>query len=298
MSKIRKIIASILMATILSFSMTVASGMSTYSIAEAAVKAPTVASTSVTLFVGNKDYKISIKYKAAKASVSFQSSNKSIAAVTKDGTVKPLAAGKAIITANVKQNGKTYSLKVTVTVSEPYIELTESSEYLNIGETFIFKAKTYGLNEKVTWSVSDDTVASISKTGKLTTKAAGEVTVTAVAGDTEAVCNMTVGSNRLGTFSRNISCYKEQQLYITIYDPIEGEKLHADTMSGNQDIISFKWNEQKTANVLPITITPQKEGADTLVIESNKSGDRLYIHVTATEKEKARRELSAKEIYA
>lgn len=299
MLKLKRLLTSILMIVMLSFSMTAAPGLTAYSTAEAAaVKAPTVKTANITLYAGYKNYKIEFKNKAAKASVSFKSSDTKVATVAKDGTVKPLSAGKTVITAAIKQNSKTYNLKVTVSVSDPYIELTAASEYLNIGETFVFQAKSYGLKEKVTWSVSDDTVAGISTSGKVTAKAAGEVTVTAAAGNVETIYNMVIGSNRLGTLTRNISCYNKQKLYITVYEPVENETLSARTLSDSNDIISFEWNKSKTENVYPITITPGKEGTDTLIIESDKSSDKLYINVTSTVKDDTRTELSAKEIYA
>ena len=189
---------------------------------------------------------------------------------------------------------------MAVTVQDPYIELTSLTNYLNVDGTFLFKAKAYGTKEKLTWSIeaSGDASATISSAGKLTARAAGTVTVTAKAGKAVKTCEVVIGTNRLGSFTGNISCYTEQTVDITIYEPVEKETLTAVTLSGHNDVIDFEWQEPKAAHMLPITIIPKKAGTDTLVIASDKTTDRLYINVTVTDKPKERAELSAKEIYA
>ena len=75
---------------------------------------PTI--TKKTLTVGQKAFQIKISYKAADAVVKYKSSNKKIAKVTKAGKIKPVKEGQATITVTIRQNGKKYVSKITVTV--------------------------------------------------------------------------------------------------------------------------------------------------------------------------------------
>lgn len=295
--KFRNRMIQILLAILLSFTMVVATGGYHSVLAEAAAVAPTVTAKKKTLYVGYDTYKVEIKNLASKATVTYKSSNTKVATVNKSGVVKPIAAGTATITTTVKQNGKTYSLKTAITVEKPRIELTSSIDYLNVDESFLFKAKGYGIDDKIKWSVSDDTIATINSGGKVTALAAGKVTVTAAAGGVKESHEIYIGTNRLGVFSRDISIYEKITLYIHIYEPIEKEALLAETLSKSSNMIDFKW-EKQTNNVFPITINPRKVGEETLIISSDKTTDRLYIHITVTDKPKDKKELSAKDLYA
>ncbi|MBO4414887.1 MAG: Ig-like domain-containing protein [Lachnospiraceae bacterium] len=77
---------------------------------------PRATVTKKTLTVGQNPFQIKISYRAKDAVVTYKSSNKKIAKVTKAGKIKAVAEGKATITVTVKQNGKTYKSKIAVTV--------------------------------------------------------------------------------------------------------------------------------------------------------------------------------------
>ena len=298
MSQLKRYMAKALLILLLFSSTTVSPGYFMQSIAIAAVKAPTVVTSKKVLYLGADTYKVEIKNLSSKAIVTYQSSNTRVATVSKAGKVKPLKAGAATITVTIKQNGKTYRLKTEVTVKKPTIEFTSSIDYLNVGEAYLLKAKTNGMKEKVVWSVSDDTIASISAGGKLTALSAGEVTVTATAGGIKKQGEISIGTNRLGVFSNQITCYEPSTVYVHIYEPIKDEVLTADTLSKSNAVIDFEWDKQTEANILPITILPKKAGKETLILTSDKATDRLYIDITVTEKPKDRLELNAKEVYA
>lgn len=93
-----------------------------------AAKAPVASVSSKTLYLGNKDYQINIKNLASNAIVTYTSSNKKVATVSKKGVVKPVAPGKTTITITVKQNNKKYTLKVNITVKKPAYTPPEGSK--------------------------------------------------------------------------------------------------------------------------------------------------------------------------
>lgn len=292
--KPKKIIVKLLFALMLSFSIISVFDLNTATTALAAEKAPSVKEKEITLYVGYKDYKISFDNLAKGAAISYKSSNKKIASVSSSGVIKPLSAGKASILATVKQNKKTYNLKLNITVKKPYIKLTQSVNYLNVGETAHFKAKVYGRSGAVSWSSSNEDVISVSSDGKVTAKKAGKATVYAKVGKISTGCKIDIGSNRLGSYSKDITLYNNFTIWINVTGLMEGETLDWHT---SKDIISCSWADSFDGNRIALTIKPKKTGKDTLTVTSNKSNDKLFININVIGKPKNKKVLSAEEIY-
>lgn len=76
----------------------------------------------------------------------------------------------------------------TVTISESSVELTINEE---ITLTAVASDKS-----KITWSSSNDNIASVSENGVIKAKSAGECTITAASGDTKSECVVTVYSQQ------------------------------------------------------------------------------------------------------
>lgn len=139
----------------------------------------------ITLYTkGSKDAskKISIKTNNSNIdNIYFLSSNTSIAKVNRTtGKISALKKGTTFITVYIIINETTQKYIVKVKVKNPAIKITNPVKTLKIKKNYKFKAKTYGLSEAVCWKVSNKKIATISKkTGKLRTKKAGKVIVTA-----------------------------------------------------------------------------------------------------------------------
>ncbi len=260
---------------------------------QAAVKSPSIIETKKTLYIDSDTYTIKVKNLEKKAVVSYSTSNKKIASVSAKGTVKPLSQGKAVIAAKVRQNRKTYYLHMELTVKKPSVVLTKATDYLNIGDSFSFRAKAEGINASVIWSVSDPSVASISKKGKLTALTNGKVTVYAQAGDSKTKIKLYIGSNLLGSYATNITCYNDTTVWITTSKDIKKEKLTCNTENKFVNCSWGEWSEER----IPLKISPKKIGKDTITITSNSTYDRLVIHVTVLQKP-VKTELTSKQEYA
>lgn len=116
-------------------------------------------------------------------SITWSSSNKSVATVSSSGEVKAVDNGSAIITAKTS-NGKTATCTITVaSVSATSVKLNKSSLSLSSGETYNLKATISPSNstDEITWSTSNKSVATVSSSGKVTAKGAGTATITAKA---------------------------------------------------------------------------------------------------------------------
>lgn len=127
------------------------------------VKAPTVDARRT--LNENEGYRISIQNKAGNAKVTY-SSNSSAATVSKYGYVTGKKAGTAVITTTVVQNGKTYTLKTTVTVVKKPSVIGKKT--LTAGKKgYRITVKNRAKNAKVSFKIQNKKVATISRYGYL-----------------------------------------------------------------------------------------------------------------------------------
>ncbi len=93
----------------------------TFSVRVNAAAKPASVKKKVTLYTDSPKYKIELKNVEDNAKIIYKSSDKSVITVKK-GKVTPKGVGTAKVTVKVKQNDKTYKVKITFTVEEPVVE--------------------------------------------------------------------------------------------------------------------------------------------------------------------------------
>ena len=149
--------------------------------------------TSLTLTKG-KTYTLKTTVTGTNKTVSWSSSNASVASVDKNGKVTAKTKGTATITAKV--DGVSASCKVTVNESaKTTIKLDKTKVTLGVGEPCTLKA-TVSPSQKVTWTSSNPKIVKVDANGKLTvTKALydiedywADVKITAKANGVSATC--------------------------------------------------------------------------------------------------------------
>ena len=150
-----------------------------------------------TVFVGDT-FTITATVKPEDAfnrTVTWSSSDPSIATVDENGTVTAIAKGEAIITAE-SADGVKAECKVTVEKKVSAIELSESEKTVFVGDTFTITATVKpedAFNRTVTWSSSDPSIATVDENGTVTAIAKGEAIITAESADgVKAECKVTV----------------------------------------------------------------------------------------------------------
>ncbi|MBQ7258010.1 MAG: Ig-like domain-containing protein, partial [Abditibacteriota bacterium] len=131
--------------------------------------------------------------------VAWSSSNTSVATVSSSGKVTAKGAGTATITCKSNDSGVKGTCKVTVKdiVKVTRVTLNKTSITLNKGKSTTLTATVSpdnAKNKNVTWSSSDTAIATVSSTGKVTAKAAGNTTITVKTedGGYKATCKVTV----------------------------------------------------------------------------------------------------------
>ena len=122
--------------------------------------------------------------------VTWSSTDDSVVKVDQEGNIEAVGVGTATITASCEE----FSDSVTITVNAPLTGIT-----LNTQETSIKKGDTTDLDviynpedttddKKVTWTSSDDKIATVDENGVVTAVADGTATITATVGSLTAEC--------------------------------------------------------------------------------------------------------------
>ena len=165
-----------------------------------AAAAPKLSTTKAAVYVGqSKTIKVTTPKTWKSVKVKATTSKKSVAKVKaskKKVTVKAVKAGTAKVTVKVtgKKSGKAVkkTLKATITVKNPSLTLKAASE-VAVGAKETVKATVKPASTKVTFSSSDETIATVdATTGEVTGVKAGDVTITAKAGKTTKTVKMSV----------------------------------------------------------------------------------------------------------
>ncbi len=152
----------------------------------------------------NKGKTLQIKVKvtpknAKNKKVTYKTSKKKIASVSKKGKVKGLKIGTAKITVTSKENRKkkaTLTVKVVTPVSK--VTVAPTAVDVNEGASATLKATVApknAYNKKVNWTTSNKAVATVTSAGVVTGVKAGTATITAKAADgsnKKATCTVTV----------------------------------------------------------------------------------------------------------
>ena len=168
------------------------------SVSKVAVTGVTLDTTSATVLVGNtKTLTATVSPdNAADKSVTWTSTDTSIATVDENGVVTGVATGTATITAT--SGGKSATCTITVTdtaVAVTEVTLDTTSATVTVGETKTLTATVSPDNatdNDVTWTSSDTSVATVDSNGVVTGVATGTVTITATAGGKTATSTITV----------------------------------------------------------------------------------------------------------
>lgn len=205
-----------------------------------------ISSSKLTVEVG-KTHKLTMK--GTKKSVTWSTSNKKVAVVSKKGTVTGKKVGTATIKAKV--GSKTYSCKVTVKAA---VKLKKTSALLNKGKTTTLSMQ--GTKSKVTWSSSNKSVATVNKSGKITAKKAGKAVISAKVNKKTYRCNVTVEDPKISKTSLKLAVGKTATLKLT------GTKRTITWSTSNKSIATVNSKGQ---------VTGKKAGKVTIKAKVNNS---------------------------
>ncbi|MGN1418330.1 MAG: Ig-like domain-containing protein [Acutalibacteraceae bacterium] len=168
---------------------------------------PVTKTTKVTLNTTSKSVKAGSSFtlkatvspsNATYKTVTWKSSNTSIAKVSSKGVVTGVKAGTATITCTTTDTGKKATCKVTVkNVTPQSVKLNATSASIKIGSSKALKATVspaQAANKSVKWTSSNTKVATVSSSGVVKAVGVGKATITCttVSGGKKATCKITV----------------------------------------------------------------------------------------------------------
>ena len=140
--------------------------------------------------------------------VSYTSTDEAVATVDKDGRVQVLQPGECDIVTTLTQEDKKVVEKKTHIKAYYEVEgitLDKTEGILTAGNTVALNAtvlpEEIADETTVTWTSSDEKVATVDENGKVTAIAAGEATITANAGEKSATYKLTVQAKKVAQTS-------------------------------------------------------------------------------------------------
>lgn len=204
--------------------------------------------------------------------ITFKSNNNTVS-VNSSGKIYARKKGTAVIT--VKSGNKT--VKSQITVEDPKISKTAIS--LNIGKKYTLKVT--GTKQKITWSSSDKSVATVSSKGVVTAKKGGSAKITAKVLGKSYVCTVTVKGNTVNTIltvdKKKLTMSGSTIIKITSRT---GGALRWETNKNN--IVTCRWGEwSKNQNgwAIKLYVNAQTIGSDTITILDKDSRQKVKISV-------------------
>jgi uncharacterized protein YjdB len=224
---------------------------------------------------------------ASDKTVTWSTSDETIATVHSTGTVTAVKAGSAVIKATANDGSGVYaSCTVTVKQYANGITLREDNLTLYLGETFGLTAavKPDDASDKtVAWTTSDDTIATVDSDGKVTALNVGSAVITATANGgskVSAQCQVTVKKHVTGiTLNKNIAV-----LYTG-----ETEKLETTVTPDDASDKTVTWSTSN-GTIATVdatgTVTARKAGSAVIKATAN-DGSGVYAACTVTVKQYA-----------
>lgn len=150
---------------------------------------------------------------ATDKSMEWSSDKESVATVDQNGTVKAVGNGTAIITVTTRDQGKTATCVITVAQWITIISLDVSSITMSKGQEQMLTAiilPDNAVNKTLKWTSSDEGVAIVNQTGKVTALSKGPATIKVEANDGSGVvasCAVSVNPWPVGAVNLGLSVY-------------------------------------------------------------------------------------------
>lgn len=224
---------------------------------------------------------------ATDTKVTWSSSNEKIATVNQSGLITGISKGTAIITVKTSNNKES---RCTVVVSDKIsnnktidvknISLNKSGETLNVGKTSQLTANvspSNATNKNITWTSSNNVVATISTNGLVTAKSEGVATITAVNGNVKATYSLTVIATTTGEYCDNLHNISMKSL---------DYKLFKNKFPNSDDYYAIKATHDCANKYnLPVEVSKdtyniynKSEGTINVRTDTNLNNSTIYIH--------------------
>ncbi len=234
---------------------------------------------------------------ATNKSVTWSSSDNSVAKVDANGKITAVKSGKATITVTTEDGKKTATCTVTVStppakpVSVTGVKLNKTSLTLTEKNTATLTATVVPAdanNKKVTWSSSDSSVAKVDANGKVTAVKSGKaiITVTTEDGKKTATCTVTVSALPEKTVSVTGVKLNKTSLTLTEKDTATLTATVAPANASNKKVTWSSSNSSVAKVDANGKITAVKSGKATITVTTEDGKKTTTCTVTVNPKDK------------
>ena len=216
---------------------------------------------------------------ASLKTVSWESSDESIATVDENGIVTAVNGGSAVIKATSEDGNLTAEITVNVIVPAEKIEIQTEVSEIEYGKsetldvTFTPSNTT---NQKVTWTSSDESIATVDENGTVTAVGEGKVTITATSEDGGFTASKEI--NILFNHLTGIS-FKEKSADIIINESKELELIY-DPENASLKTVTWTSSDESIATVDENgKVTAVGDGTATITVTSKDGGYSASIEI-------------------
>ncbi|MGZ4106917.1 MAG: DUF4350 domain-containing protein, partial [Tumebacillaceae bacterium] len=188
---------------------------------------------------------------ATTQSVKWTSSNESVATVDANGNVTPVGAGQATITVTTDDGAQTATATVNVylaNVAVTGVSLNKSELNMVVGDEAkalnATVAPANATNQAVTWTSSNEAVATVDATGNVTAVGAGQATITVTTVDGAFTASASVNVSLASVAVTGVSLNKSE-LNMTVGDA--AKSLNATVTPANATNQAVTWTSSNEA---------------------------------------------------
>lgn len=187
--------------------------------------------------------------------ITWNSSNKNIAVVDRNGKITAKKQGTCYINATLK-NGRIYKCKLVVKNPAPYINYYKATMYK--GQKF--RLRIMYSNKKTKWSSSNKKIATVSSNGTLKANQVGKCTITGKIGRKKYTCKVNV-VYRNPNFGAVVTGYNTRNNYFTVkFRNLEKRAVIIQPYNAKVEHVAYKTYDRylRLPNNKPIYIRPGK----------------------------------------
>ena len=252
------------------------------------VSSVSISPTSATMSIGtSRQFSASVyPSNATNKSVTWSTSNSSIATVNQSGYVTAKAAGSATIYVRASDGGYTASAHVTVRSNVTGVSVSPTSMTLTTGQSRQLTATvkpSNATNKNVTWSSSNSSVASVSGSGYVTARGTGTATITVRTqeGGYTATCRVTVNSSTFISVTSVTVSPKTGSVVVG-----ETLQLHATVYPTNASNKTVTWSSDQTSIATVSSagkVTGISPGTAHITVKTNNGGKTSTATIEVTE---------------
>lgn len=153
------------------------------------------------------------------------------------------------------------------------VKLNKKKVTLYVGNTTTLKLK--GTTQKIKWSSSNKSIATVSSKGKVKAKKAGTATITAKVGKKKYKCKVSV-KDVLSVNTTNITIKDSGKIYVKLINPY----ATATWSTQNDDIVSLGWDQTPSGkNTYGLNIVAKKNGVANVILTNNINSKKVTIKV-------------------